>query len=39
MESGGIMISPFSGGWGVSTEFYGFRLCDMIDVRAVRHCT
>ena len=35
MESGGIRIYPFSGGWGISTVFFGFRLGDMIDIRVL----
>ena len=35
MESGGIKISPFSVGWGVSTVFFGYRLGDMIDIRVL----
>ena len=34
-----MCISPFSGGWGVESVFFGFRLVDMVDVRAVRYCT
>ena len=31
--------SPFSGSRGVETVFFGFRVVDMMDVKAVRKCT
>ena len=34
-----MISSPFSGGWGVESVFFGFRLGDIVDVRAVRYCT
>ena len=34
-----MRMSPFSGGWGVTAVFFGFRLGDMMDVRIVRYYT
>ena len=39
VKSGDFWLYLFSGGWGVSSVFFGFRLSDMTNVRTVRFCT
>ena len=44
MEDGGRVLleiedSPFSGSRGVETLFFGFRVVEMVDVKAARYCT
>ena len=42
-DGGGDLLeigdSPFSGSRGVETVFFGFRVVEMVDVKAARYCT
>ena len=42
-DGGGVLLeigdSPFSGGGGVEAVFFGFRVVNMMGVKAVRYCT